>query len=659
MKIDDIKHVAVIGAGDMGHGIAEVALMTGYTVSLYDIADEFVEKGKNRLDWSLKKFVEKARITEKDYEKFMKNLTTTINLEEAVKNADLCIEAAPEKLDLKKKVFSEMDKFAPSHAILASNTSSMSIDEIGGATNRPEKVAGLHYFNPPVMMQLIEITKGAKTSDETIEILVDFTKKSLKDPVVCRRDSPGFIANRINAPAMLWLYLMLDKKVHDPGKVDRACMNMGLRMGYYELADYTGLDISYHLLNYYAERLDKDYTPPPVLEELFKNNHLGKKTGQGIYKWPEVGRPEIPDEAADIDIMDGLRIQINEAAKVLEEDLTSAKEIDIAMQKGFNMPFGPLGTAETTDLKELTEFLDGLADKYGKEVYRAHKWIRDGTLLEHIKGEVAEEEAKKSPYEFETVEIIKDPENFIATLMMNRPPLNLMNPQLVADLGAAIDLLADDPDIRVIILRGSANCFSAGFEMDPTLYDNAWQVKKFAQKGQLIYKRFSEIPKPVIAAMERYAFGGGLEIAMNCDIRLAKKSTKMGLTEVTLGLIPGWGGTQLMVRHLGVGKTMELILTGERIDAKRAFKMGLINRAIDDDDFEEEVMELAKKIAHGCSPVAVGIVKQMVNYGSQVPLDIGLLMETYASGLNFTTEDWQEGGVAFIQKRKPEFQSKQ
>lgn len=656
MKIDDIKHVAVIGAGDMGHGIAEVALMTGYTVSMYDIADEFVEKGKSRIDWSFQKFIEKARITEKDYDKFMKNLSTTTNIEEAVKKADLCIEAAPENLELKKKIFSDLDKFAPEHAILASNTSNMSITEIGAATNRPEKVSGLHYFNPPVMMQLIEITRGDKTSDETINILVDFAKKSLKDPVVCQKDSAGFIANRIAAPSSLLLQLMLDRKEYEPARFDAACMQMGMRMGMYELGDFAGLDILYHSLKYFEKRLSPDYAPPPFMEKLIADNHLGKKTGQGVYKWPEVGRPEIDmSDPADFDIMNLSRIQINEAAKVLEEGLATAKDIDTAMKKGYNLPWGPFELAEGTDLKELTEYMDGLADKYGKEVFRTHKWIRDGTLLDHAKGEVEAVEAKKSPYEFETVEIIKDTENFVTTLLMNRPPLNLMNNQLLDDLRSALEFLVEDNETRVIVLKGAANCFSGGFDMASGLYDSAWDVKKGVVRGQRAFKRFRDIPKPVIAAIERYAFGGGLELAMSCDLRFAKKSAKMGLTEVTLGLIPGWGGTQLMVRHLGIGKTMELILTGERIEAKRAFKMGLINRAIDDENFEEEVYEVAKKIALRSAPISVGIVKQLVNFGSQIPLDVGLEWESYGSALNFTTEDLQEGVMSFMQKKKPEF----
>ncbi|MHA2272463.1 MAG: 3-hydroxyacyl-CoA dehydrogenase NAD-binding domain-containing protein [Candidatus Hodarchaeales archaeon] len=658
MKIDDIKHIAVIGAGDMGHGIAEVALMSGFTVSLYDIAEEFVEKGKNRIDWSLAKLAEKARISESDHEKFMANLTTTISLEEAAKNADLVIEAAPENLELKKKIFADLNRFTPKHAILASNTSNMSITEIGAASERPEKVVGMHYFNPPVLMQLIEVVKGEQTSDETIKVMVDFTKKCTKTPIISK-DSPAFIVNRLNAPTMQYLHLMVDRKEYPPEKIDATAMNMGMRMGPYEVGDFAGLDIAYHSLKYLAERLSKDYAPTAMLENLISENKLGKKTGEGFYKWPEVGRPEIDkSDPADFDLMNLMRIQINEAAKLLEEGVGTAKDIDTGMKFGMNQPWGPLELAESTDLSELTTFLDGLADKYNKEVFRAHKWIRDGTLLDHAKGEAVAAKAKKSEWEFETIEIIKDSENFVTTLLMNRPPMNLLNPQLVDDLGKAADILNDDPETRVIVLRGAANCFSAGWDVGSGIPDSAWGSKKSVVKGQRTFKRFRDIPKPVIAAIERYAFGGGLELAMNCDLRFAKKSAKMGLTEVTLGLIPGWGGTQLMVRHLGVGKTMELILTGERIKAKRAFKMGLINRAIDDDDFEEEVYKVAKKIALECGPIAVGIVKQMVNFGGQIPLDIGLEMESYGSGLIFTTEDAREGPMAFFQKRKPEFKNK-
>ncbi len=384
MKIDDIKHVAVIGAGKMGHGIAEVALISGYTVSLYDIKEELVEKGKSLIDWSLKKFVEKSVISEIDYQKFIRNLTLTTDLKSAVKNADLCIEAAPERLNLKKKIFSDLDKFSPKHAILASNTSTISITEIGASTQRPEKVVGMHFPPPPVLAKMIEIVRGDNTSDETISIVVNFTHKSNKVPIISK-DSPGFIFNRIVAPSFLLMQLMLDRNEYPPAKVDAAALNMGMIMGPYELQDFIGQDILYHSTKYFAENLSKDYTPTPTLEKMVKENKLGKKTGEGIYKWPEGRRPKINlSDPADFDLMNMMRVQINEAAKVLEEGISNAKDIDIGMKLHYNYPWGPFELAENTDLTDLTTFLDGLAEKYGKEVFHAHKWIRDGTLMERV-----------------------------------------------------------------------------------------------------------------------------------------------------------------------------------------------------------------------------------------------------------------------------------
>ncbi|MFX0123959.1 MAG: 3-hydroxyacyl-CoA dehydrogenase NAD-binding domain-containing protein [Candidatus Hodarchaeota archaeon] len=384
MKFDDIKFVAVIGAGAMGHSIAQVALMSGYSVSLYDIKDKIIENGKSRIEWSFKRLVEKAKISEGDYKNFMSNLKFTTDLEEAVKMADLCIEAAPEKLDLKKKIFSDLDKLSLIHAILASNTSNMSITEIGAVTQRPEKVIGTHFFNPPVLMPIVEIVKGDKTSEETLNIVTDFIKKSNKTPILSK-DSPGFICNRIIAPGTLLLNLMLDRKEYPPEKIDAAALNMGSPIGPYHLQDYLGLDIVYDSMKYLSERLSKDYSPTPLMEELMKENKLGKKTGKGIYNW-EGGKPEIDlSDPADFDMMNPIRVQINEAAKVLEEGVGTVKDIDIGMKLAFNNPMGPFELAENTDLAELTIFLDGLAKKYGKEVFRAHKWIRDGTLMEHVK----------------------------------------------------------------------------------------------------------------------------------------------------------------------------------------------------------------------------------------------------------------------------------
>ncbi|MFX1286681.1 MAG: 3-hydroxyacyl-CoA dehydrogenase NAD-binding domain-containing protein [Promethearchaeota archaeon] len=383
MKIDDIKHIAVIGAGAMGHSIAQVALLSGYSVSLYDVNNKIVENGKLKIEWSFKRLIKKDKVSEDDYKNFMNNLSLTTDLNEAAKKADLCIEAAPEKLDLKKKIFSNLDKVAPIHAILASNTSNMSITEIGAVTQRPEKVIGTHFFNPPVLMPIVEIVKGDKTSEESLNVIIDFIKKSNKTSILSK-DSPGFICNRIIAPGTLLLNLMLDRKEYPPEKIDAAAMNMGSIIGPYQLQDYLGLDIVYDSMKYLSERLSRDYTPTPTMHKLMKENKLGKKTGKGIYNW-EGGKPEIDlSNPADFDMIIPMQLQINEAAKLLEEGIGTVKDINTGMILAFNNPMGPFELAENTDPAKLTIILDELADKYGKEVFRAQKWIRDGTLMEKI-----------------------------------------------------------------------------------------------------------------------------------------------------------------------------------------------------------------------------------------------------------------------------------
>ncbi|MFX0182687.1 MAG: 3-hydroxyacyl-CoA dehydrogenase NAD-binding domain-containing protein [Candidatus Hodarchaeota archaeon] len=659
MNIDDIKTVAVVGAGDMGHGIAQAALMAGYKVNLYDIADEFVERGKSKIDWSLNKFEEKGRIAKGDSDKFMGNLSISTDLEETVKDSELVIEAAPEDLELKKKIFGNLDKFSPKHAILASNTSNMSINELGAATSRPEKVVGMHFFNPVVLMNLIEITRGDKTSDETVTILEDMTKKMKKTSIICRKDSPGFVVNRIGAPTNLYYQLLVDQGKYTHEQIDAAANMMGLPMGLFLMLDNSGIDIIYHSMKYMADRLHPDYKPTPTLENMIKENKLGKKTGEGFYQWPEVGRPVIDTSIeSDFDVMNLIKIQINEGAKVLEEGLCTANEIDTGMKLGLSsMP--PMEMAETVDLKELTETLDGMAESLGTDIFKAHKYIREGTLLDIIKGTEAVKEEKKED-EFETIRLDRDPDNFVTTIWFDRPYPNLINEQVLDDLSAALDLLWNDKSTRVIVIRGENRVFSAGFELDISKFLDAdsWFVVNMVRKGQYTFKKLRDIPKVVIAAIQKYCFAGGLELAMSCDLRIATENTKMGLTEVGLGILPGWGGTQNLRRHIGLGRTMELILTARRIDAEEAEEIGLINKEVDEDKFEEYIDKYAKKIAKLSAPISVGLVKRLVNQAAEVPIDVGLQMEALGAGIAFLTEDAREGIMSMFQKKEPEFQGK-
>ena len=382
MNIDDIKTVAMIGAGDMGHGIAEVALLAGYKVNLYDIKDEYVEKGKSRIFSSLDLLLGKGKIpAELDTAIRGQLLNTTTDLKEAVADADLVIEAIPEIMDLKKKVFAEIDKVAPAHALLASNTSTMSISEIAGATNRPDKVLGLHYFNPAVLMRLVEVIKADKTSDETMRIGMAFAAKEKKVGVLVKRDRPGFIANRVNqAPAVL-IGEILERGEVEPEALDAFMRLMGSAMGPCELTDYVGVDVAVNVSRYFEQTLGPDYGPPAHLLKMVEAGTLGKKTGKGYFEWTNGERPKIDFSKATnkFNFLWPIFVQINEATKLIQEGVVDTlSEVDLALVNSSGMPFGPIALGRQISKLDLIDNLEMLAERYDKPMFKPTRRVLGG-----------------------------------------------------------------------------------------------------------------------------------------------------------------------------------------------------------------------------------------------------------------------------------------
>jgi 3-hydroxybutyryl-CoA dehydrogenase len=284
----EIKRVSVLGAGLMGHGISQVCAQIGkYEVTMRDIDQLFVDNGMNMIQDSLQRFVKKGTMTEQESKEILSRIHPTLDLKEAVQNTDLIIEAVTENPPLKKSVLAEADKYAPSHAIIASNTSSISITEIGAATKRPEKVCGMHFFNPPQLMRLIEIVRGLKTSDETVEAIRQISAKLGKESVVVKKDTPGFIVNRILIPAMNEAVFLLAEGVAEREDIDKA-IELGLNwpMGPLKLLDYVGIDTTLFITDVMMnETGDPKFRSSSLLKQMVRANLLGRKTGQGFYDW--------------------------------------------------------------------------------------------------------------------------------------------------------------------------------------------------------------------------------------------------------------------------------------------------------------------------------------------------------------------------------------
>ncbi len=283
----DIKKLGVVGAGAMGNGIAQLAAQIGCNVVMRDIEDAFIERGMKNIDRFLSKSVEKGKLESKEKDAILGRITGTTDMSR-LKDVDFVIEAVIEDLELKKSVFKELEELCRPEVVLASNTSSMSLTEIAAATKRPENVCGMHFFNPVPLMRLVEVIRGYATSDETVAITTDLAKKMGKTTVEVKKDSPGFIVNRIMIPHMVEAIKIVEEGIATKEDVDIAVKNgLNYPMGPFELMDLTGIDICYFVNEYFHKELNKElkWVSPNLFKTMIRAGKLGRKTGEGWYDY--------------------------------------------------------------------------------------------------------------------------------------------------------------------------------------------------------------------------------------------------------------------------------------------------------------------------------------------------------------------------------------
>jgi 3-hydroxybutyryl-CoA dehydrogenase len=387
-----VSRVGVVGAGTMGRGIAQIAALGGYETVLYDVSAELAEAGAAGLREALDKGAERGRWSVDDAAAAASRVETTAELG-GLAGCDLVVEAAPEKLELKRQIFTGLAEALGPEPVFASNTSSLRVTEIAEGVPRPERVVGMHFFNPPALMKLVEVVAAERSSEAALAATTEVAERMGRTPIRAK-DSPGFVANRLARPFTLESLRILGDGVADAVTIDRIVrLGGGFRMGPFELLDLIGLDVNLEIARSFFAQGGKPerWRPSPIQEQLVAEGRLGRKSGRGYHDYGESARRELdpelgieaptldPESLAQIDptaeeVLPRLFAQIaNEAAFALEEEIASPADMDTAMKLGFNWPLGPIAITELIGPRRAVELLECLEDEKGAAYVPAPK----------------------------------------------------------------------------------------------------------------------------------------------------------------------------------------------------------------------------------------------------------------------------------------------
>jgi enoyl-CoA hydratase / 3-hydroxyacyl-CoA dehydrogenase len=680
---------AVVGAGTMGGQIAQTIAAAGIAVELKDISDELVQAGldeaRNVTAGQIGKLVQRGKLTEEQGQAQIEEIVGRIHGGTSYAgfgDVDFVIEAVPERMEIKQAVFAELDAATPGHAILASNTSSLSITEIGEATLRPEKVVGFHYFYPASIMPLIEIVEGEETAPETVAAAITFAQAIRKQPIACA-EVPGFVVNRILNSGISEIWREQEQKGLSIKAIDEGVGAANVvPMGPYFLVNLLGLDTVLHVAEHLAESYgDERFYVPKGMQKLVSEKKLGAKTGgDGFYS--AAGEPNLPGEGEpDVEqLVELLTLKtFVEACFVLEEGVAVHRDIDFGLMAGAGLDprrglLPPFMKADIEGLDTILERLENAQERHGERFAPPtilRRLVAQGRLgQKRGQGFYAYPQADaEQPGEVVKLETRGDG---VAIAWLANGQMNSIAPSVIEDLGkvwakvkqsasgaasndGGSDGAGSSQPIRALVIASS----------NPFLYSAGADIKAFTSMDeaggeQLIHEAhalFRELGSEgiaTIAAVNGLAFGGGCELAMACDVRIAARSALFGQPEIKLGIIPGFGGTQRLPRLVGQSKALEMNLVGDPLPADEAYEFGLASAVVDDHELLDTALAWARKLA-GQAPIALEQIKRVSAAGD---LDEGIEAEKRAFAAVFASADAKEGISAFLGKRAPHFEGK-
>ncbi|HEX3734336.1 MAG TPA: enoyl-CoA hydratase-related protein [Solirubrobacterales bacterium] len=664
-----VSKAAVVGGGTMGGEIAQAIAAADIPVVVKDIDQKFVdaavEKARAVTEGQLARLVKKEKLTQEQADarlaEVMGLVTGTTTYDE-FGDVDFVIEAVPEKMAIKQAVFREIDAATPGHAILSSNTSSLSITEMGETTLRADKVVGFHFFYPASVMPLVEIIVGEDTSQETATAAYNFAQAIKKQPIVCG-EIPGFVVNRVLMATIGEIWRAQEEHGLSLKQIDEAIAAAKVApMGPFFLTDLLGLDTVLHVAEHLNDSYGESFYVHQGLKQLVADGKLGAKSGgEGFFK---EGEQNIPGDAApDAEELVALFTcrALIESCLLVEEGICSVRDIDLGMMAGAGLDprrglLPPFWKADVEGLDKVLERIEQLEEKHGERFaapVTLKRLVAQGRLgLGSGQGFYP----YPQPDQGEQADTVKlETRDGVAIAWLANLPMNAISPDVVRDLGTVWERVKADEGIGAMVIASAVPVvFSAGADIKAFTQLDAASGKELVDKAHALLLELGQSSVATIAAVNSIAFGGGCEVAMACDVRIAAEAAVFGQPEIKLGIIPGFGGTQRLPRLVGANKALEMNLVGDAVLSEEALELGLVNRVVPDHELFETALMWGRKLA-AQAPIAKEQIKTASDKGE---LDDGIAAEKQGFATAFQSADAKEGIGAFLAKRTPKWSGK-
>ena len=690
-----IQRVAIVGAGNMGSGIAQKSAQEEFDVQMVDREQQWVDRGQGIIKDFLSEAVERRIFNQSQVDEIKSRITGVVGVENTAENTDLVIEAVFEDFDIKTAVFKTLDEACGQHTILASNTSSLSVNELAKATGRPDKFVGLHFFYHPAKNRLVEVIPAKTTSQDTIDRVVQYCKMLGKVVIVCG-DRPGFVVNRFFVPWLNEACLLEQEGIANAAQIDAiACKAFRIGLGPFGLMNLTGPPIALHSTDYLAEQLAVPrYDGAANLRELVGANKM----------WEIAEVSDYSEEQYNIVSRRLFGVVFGVAAQIVDEGVCSMEDVDRGAKVGLRWAKGPfemmnkIGVQQSHDMA--VEYQKLCLDGAGKSTWQVSEFF-------------AKQASSNTQWDFSYVDTsIADN---VATITINRPEaMNALNETVIKQLGQAVEAVNANSAVHTMVLDGAGKAFVAGadvkFFVDKIRSNSIGDIVEFTSNGHKVLNAIENSSKTTVALTTGLALGGGLELALCCDYRIGTRRTQFRFPETSIGIYPGLGGSQRPARISGIPLARWAVLGGNFMNSQIAYDIGLLTHLVDLSEVDAAVRQcsqsgkpankypgkpsnnaspvvkfaldfysdnnLSTLLSGGCpegydveektisrqlknlkytAPIALSMASELIDITSNTSLSEGLDSELSKLTDIFSTKDALEGLSALIEGRRPTY----